>query len=185
MRWKQASALLLTAHGLAWPQMPTLAVGATTAASWQESGVQPQVPQDARSEGLLALPALNAVRGKRILILRGDGGREFLAEQLRGRGALVDYCECYLASLVPLDGAALCTQWRTAGVDSVIIDSGEILRRFWNWFQPPRAAGFIDYRLLCPARVATSGEKAGSLSPTWPQGATMPPWSALGKRNMA
>lgn len=53
----------LTAHGLAWPQMPTLAVGATTAASWQESGVQPQVPQDARSEGLLALPALNEVRG--------------------------------------------------------------------------------------------------------------------------
>ncbi|MBP8220683.1 MAG: uroporphyrinogen-III synthase, partial [Aeromonadaceae bacterium] len=113
---EQATAWL-TVQGLAWPQLPTLAVGATTAASWQESGVQPQVPQDERSEGLLALPALNEVQGKQILILRGDGGREFLAEQLRARGALVDYCECYRRHWLTLDGATLCTQWRTAGVD--------------------------------------------------------------------
>ena len=183
---EQASAWL-TAHGLAWPQMPTLAVGATTAASWQERGVQPQVPQDARSEGLLALSALHEVQGKRILILRGDGGREFLAEQLRGRGALVDYCECYRRHWLPLDGAALCTQWRTAGVDSVIIGSGEILRRLLELVPAAEGRWLHQLSFIVPShRVATLVEEAGLPVARVAQGATHAAMvAALGMRNMA
>ena len=181
---EQASAWL-TAHGLAWPQMPTLAVGATTAASWQESGVQPQVPQDARSEGLLALPALSEVQGKRVLILRGDGGREFLAEQLRARGALVDYCECYRRHWLTLDGATLCTQWRTAGVDSVIISSGEILRRLLELVPATEGPWLHQLLFIVPShRVATLVEEAGLPAPRIAQGATHAAMvAALGKRN--
>ena len=132
-----------------------------------------------------ALPALNEVQGKRVLILRGDGGREFLAEQLRARGALVDYCECYRRHWLPLDGETLCTQWRTAGVDSVIISSGEILRRLLELVPATEGSWLHQLLFIVPShRVATLVEEAGLPAPRIAQGATHAAMvAALGKRN--
>jgi uroporphyrinogen-III synthase len=47
------------------------------------------------SEGLLALPELQNVGGWRVLIFRGDGGRELLGDTLKARGAAVEYVTCY------------------------------------------------------------------------------------------
>jgi uroporphyrinogen-III synthase len=47
------------------------------------------------SEGLLALPELQAVAGWRVMIFRGDGGRALLGDTLKARGATVDYVTCY------------------------------------------------------------------------------------------
>jgi uroporphyrinogen-III synthase len=49
------------------------------------------------SESVLALPAFQApaVAGRRVLILRGDGGRDLLGDTLRARGAEVEYLTCY------------------------------------------------------------------------------------------
>ncbi|WP_409421356.1 uroporphyrinogen-III synthase [Pseudaeromonas sp. ZJS20] len=121
----------LTAQGLSWPTTPALAVGPATAAAWQQAGIQALAPAQADSEGLLALPALQpeAVAGRPVLILRGDSGREFLAQQLTARGARVRYCECYRRETLPLDGASLWHKWRSSGVDSVIITSGDLFNR--------------------------------------------------------
>jgi len=47
------------------------------------------------SEGLLALPALDDVAGKRVVIFRGEDGRAHLGDALRARGASVEYVACY------------------------------------------------------------------------------------------
>ena len=78
-----------------WPDVA--AVGAGTARVLAEGGVPDALtPREGTdSEALLSEPPLQAVAGKRIIIFRGQGGRELLADTLRERGATVDYAECY------------------------------------------------------------------------------------------
>lgn len=47
------------------------------------------------SEGLLSAPALQRVQGKKIIIFRGQQGRNLLGDELAARGARVSYCEVY------------------------------------------------------------------------------------------
>jgi uroporphyrinogen-III synthase len=81
-----------------WPRnVVAYATGPGSAAALRAVGVPdvsiPQTTYD--SEGLLALPALFDARGKRIVIFRGEGGRDHLADALRARGAHVDCVDCY------------------------------------------------------------------------------------------
>ncbi|MCB1789985.1 MAG: uroporphyrinogen-III synthase [Gammaproteobacteria bacterium] len=90
------------------------AVGNATARALADVGLDPTlVPQRMDSEGLLALPALRAVQGKRAIVLRGNGGRELLAETLRERGAEVMQVEVYRRSLPdrPAAVANLISHW--------------------------------------------------------------------------
>jgi len=83
---------------LAQARAPSLAaVGPSTAASLRDRGFEiAVVPRDGfSSEALLEHPAMRDVAGKRILIVRGEGGRELLADTLKARGADVDYLEVY------------------------------------------------------------------------------------------
>jgi uroporphyrinogen-III synthase len=59
------------------------------------------------SEGLLDLPELKQVQDKRVVIFRGEGGRELLGDMLTARGAAVEYAECYRRSQPNADPAPL------------------------------------------------------------------------------
>ena len=51
--------------------------------------------QTSNSEGLLDTDELRLVQGDRVLIFRGQSGRNLLGDELSRRGATVDYCEVY------------------------------------------------------------------------------------------
>jgi len=77
------------------------------------------------SEGLLALPELHVVAGKRVLIFRGEGGRGHLGDTLRARGAAVTYVECYRRAL-PRSGAdGLREVLREGRAHALTLTSGE------------------------------------------------------------
>lgn len=74
-------------------------VGAATAAALERLGIHAElVPPDATtSEALLGLPALDqpAISGRRVAIIKGEGGRPLLADTLVDRGALVEVIDVY------------------------------------------------------------------------------------------
>ena len=86
----------LARRGVSWPTGPAwFAVGESTAAALAPEGIAAIVPRDARSEGLLALPELADVAGRRILLLTGEGGRGLLESTLAARGASVTRLAVY------------------------------------------------------------------------------------------
>lgn len=90
----------IAALGLSPPAAPPLgAVGPGTARALEDAGFRVTIGpgRSSDSEGLLACPELagERVAGRRILIVRGEGGREHLRSALVERGAAVDYAEVY------------------------------------------------------------------------------------------
>ncbi len=88
---------MLLAHGPSPPRLRLVTVGEGTAKALQKYGRNPDLcPREhSNSEALLALPEMQQVLGKHIVIFRGEGGRELLGETLRQRGASVAYAEVY------------------------------------------------------------------------------------------
>ncbi len=112
----------------AWPAGVRVAgVGQGSAAALRGAGfAQVLAPETgADSEHLLALPELADLSGQRVLIFRGDEGRELLARTLIARGAQVDYAACYRRALPDVDPALLCRRWRQGGIQAVTVLSSQ------------------------------------------------------------
>jgi len=114
------------------------AVGKSTAKAMTVLGCAPQlVPaQQFNSEGLLMLPELQEMQGKRVVIFRGEGGRELLAQTLRERGAELDYVNVYCRRLPVIDKQK--HSWLANGaIDNIILTSGEGLQNLRQLLENP------------------------------------------------
>lgn len=130
--------LILATRG--WPSgLRSVAIGQSSVRRLASYGIEPTLAPLHRfdSESVLELPELQRaeVVGKRVLILRGNGGRELLADTLRARGAEVDYVSCYLRS-APDNVEALQALWRGGRLDALTISSSEGLRNLVDLLDP-------------------------------------------------
>ena len=107
-------------------------VGPATATAVEAAGrsvdIRPAAGFD--SEHLLAEPALQAVQGSNVRIIRGNEGRELIADTLRSRGARVEYLSVYARRAPGYSAAELAAfeaRWRSGEVDVVTVMSVESL----------------------------------------------------------
>ncbi len=82
------------------------------------------------SEALLNLPGWQKIKGERITICRGVGGREWLKQELEQRGAHVEYLECYIRALPEVNLAILDNAIISQAV--ILIMSKESLTNLWQ-----------------------------------------------------
>jgi uroporphyrinogen-III synthase len=116
------------------PALKTIAVGGGSVSALASYGVSDVVAPRGRfdSEALLELAELSAPRGKRVVIFRGQGGRELLGDTLIERGARVEYAECYRRCRPESDTAPLLEAWRRNKLDAVTVTSSEGLRNLFD-----------------------------------------------------
>jgi uroporphyrinogen-III synthase len=137
--------------------------------------------------GLLALPELGSVRGRRAIIFRGDGGREDLANALRARGATVDYVACYRRAK-PGSGTGLAEAFAANRVQAATITSAEGLDNLWALADEAARAAWRRVPTLVPhpriaarahalglAVIETAGADAGLVAGLLEWAATQPP----------
>lgn len=174
-----------------WPQYPLavhwLAVGARTAELLRDWGIDAHSPRvDESAEGLLEMDLLTASPPPRVLIVRGEGGREVLGETLAARGARVEHLVVYrrVARAVTLpapEAIAALVASSADGVDALIASDG--LRAADRPLIVPservaaraRQAGFAQVRVAAGAgpeatRAALAGIGIGGVDGASPRG---------------
>lgn len=151
-----------------WPQLPWFSVGAATAQVLADQGLDVHYPPSGDdSEALLALPALREAIARadaRVLILRGEGGRELLAERLREQGASVDYLELYRRFLPAYDPGVLMQRIQLERLNGLVVSSGQGLLHLQalagpDWPQVARLPLFVPSPRVYEMARAAGAEK--------------------------
>lgn len=141
---------------------PTIgAIGDATCRALQNENLHVQIkPEGHNSESLLEHPLLQSVsiEGKRIIIFKGEGGRELLADSLSNRGATVFNTDVYKRE-IPKHYSPLTTSELT-DIDVILISSGEGITNLLNMTED--IDGLTELQLIVPgARCAKIAKESG------------------------
>ncbi len=125
-------------------------VGRKTAAVLSALGYRVGIcpSDDFTSEALLGVPEMKALRGCDVIIFRGEGGRELLAETLRARGARVEYAEVYRRGIPRPDLRILNAWFRDRSSALITMTSEEGLRNLYDMCKPPLRKQLLQSALL-------------------------------------
>jgi uroporphyrinogen-III synthase len=147
------------------------AIGPATVRALNQAGyrvaVQPTAGFD--SEGLLRHGKLQHVAGNRILIIKGEGGRDLLQQELARRGAQVTVADVYRrerATPAPDDLAALEADFAAGAIHVITATSAEIAANLLALATPALRGEFERVHWVVPgARVAQSLHERGLSAP--------------------
>lgn len=118
-----------------WPaHVRIAAIGAKSGQAIEQFGLTVDIKPNRHfnSETLLETDLLQNMEGRRVIIFRGDGGREILGDTLRARGADIVYANAYRRNKPHTDNGPLLYHWSRGEVDAVMITSAEGLHNLYN-----------------------------------------------------
>lgn len=150
-----------------WPAgLPVAVPGPGTARALAALGVSKILvpPERYDTEALLELPELEGavLRGRRVLVFCGEGGRAQLSETMAVRGADVQRIDCYRRVPFPDAKTGLMELSRNGQMDALVVTSSEGLRLLYS----PVEKEFVDILAEIPifvphARIAELAESLG------------------------
>ncbi len=152
-----------------WPQMPTtirwVAVGRSTAAVLQNAGLDVVYPEQLMDSGeLLKLDLLQQVENKKIVLFKGEGGRDLIEKTLQQRGACLAICELYQRRTLLANAEALTRLLRENTVSAMTGHSGEMIESSVAMMGDDKAAKatLFNVPLIIPGeRVAQKAKELG------------------------
>lgn len=162
-----------------WPKQVAVAVvGEGSKAALAQHGLTPENatifspvdPKRTDSQTLLEVLDIEALRGKRVLIIRGETGRELLADALREKGVEVEQVAAYrrVAPVLDQNGRARLLQLLDCAAEWVITSS-EALRNLLQMVRDVAGeAGLVKIQrqnLIVPhARIAETAHLLGFMN---------------------
>lgn len=149
-----------------WPKnLKTIATGPGTARSLK----QHNLPCDYYPEkefngiGLLNLIVLQDIKQKKILIIKGEGGRHYLRKSLKDRGAQIDNLNVYKRGLPRIDKTNIPNQ---EIIDVIICTSRSGLKNLVGLLYPYWQDTLLQKQLLVISpRLADNAKKLGFVKP--------------------
>ena len=150
-----------------WPQSPVgvqwYGVGKLTAAELKRYGIAAVAGAGKMTtETLLAMPGLDRVAGQRVLIVKGEGGRQALADALEARGARVDELPCYRRRAARPGPEGLKAQLEDWRISCILISSGEGLENLLALLSGAETLNLSGVTVVAPSsRVARLATDAG------------------------
>ena len=150
-----------------WPQLPLdlnwYAVGEASARELASHGVTVQRPEaEMNSEGLLELASLQAVKKQKVLIIKGEGGRELIRETLEQRGARVEDLNTYRRHCPGLASGELYGIIEKHHCRLLLLSSGEGLHNMVSLLNEAELQQVQQLSVVVPgARVAAIARTSG------------------------
>ncbi len=159
-----------------WPQKVTIAVmGEGSRSALARHGmspanariISPLDPERTDSQTLLKVLDLDALKGKRVLIVRGENGRELLADELRAAGIKVAQIAAYSRAAPTLDQARRAQLLQLVqSPNDWVVTSSEALRILMQMVKRVAGADGVvrmqQQRIVVPhARIAETAQMLG------------------------
>lgn len=151
--------------------LPLAAIGPATARALNQAGYRVSIQPDDGfdSEGLLRHPALAGSAGGRILLVKGEGGRDLLQQELGRRGVALSIAEVYrriCPKVTAEERALLALRFERGEIQAITATSLEIGRNLLELAGPGLRRHFDAAHWLVPSdRVAAALRGAGLAAP--------------------
>jgi uroporphyrinogen-III synthase len=143
------------------------AIGKATASALNAADLPADIVPNApyTSEALLAHPAFHPAPGDRVVIVRGEGGRDALREALTARGATVTTFDVYRRvkpAVTAEEIAALEQRWANEGIDAVTATSVDTYSNLLALLTPAGRELLFRTPLLVPTpRIVDAARASG------------------------